>query len=200
MDFTDIKNAFEKKGYIVTCFETAAQAAEYLNEQIDNVTVAFGGSMTIKDMGLSAMLKSHNTFYSHWDTSSGLSEEEAIRRASTTEVYLSSANAMSKTGEIVNIDGTGNRVSSLAFGHKRVYYVVGKNKIADNLDAAIDRARNIASPLNAKRLNRKTPCVVDMKCHDCNSPERICRGMFITLVPMRGVQTEIVLINEDLGY
>ena len=110
---------------------------------------------------------------------------------------------MAKTGEIVNIDGMGNRIASTVFGHKKLYFIVGKNKIADDLDGAIWRARNIAAPLNAKRFNVKTPCVAHGggKCFDCKSPERICNGMVITMGKMSGVgEMEVVLIGEELGY
>ena len=142
------------------------------------------------------MLRTHNDFKWHWD---GNDRMEAI----ATDVYLSSVNGIAKTGEIVNIDGNGNRIASTVFGHKKLYLIVGKNKIADDLDGAIWRARNIASPLNAKRLNVKTPCAAHGggKCFDCKSPERICKAMRITWERPNGIpDTEVVLIDEDLGY
>ena len=121
----------------------------------------------------------------------------------TAPVYISSANGVAETGELVNIDGTGNRVAATLYGPEKVYFIVGLNKLAPTLEAAIWRARNIASPLNAKRLNRRTPCALSevMKCYDCQSPERICRGMTIHMGPMKGVgETIVVLIDEELGY
>ena len=121
----------------------------------------------------------------------------------TAPVYISSANGVAETGELVNIDGTGNRVSATLYGPEKVYFIVGLNKLAPDLEGAIWRARNIASPLNAKRLNRRTPCAMaeEMKCYDCRSPERICRGMTIHMGPMKGVgETVVVLIDETLGY
>ena len=86
------------------------------------------------------------------------------------------------------------------FGPQDVYFVVGRNKVTDNLHEAIDRARNVAAPLNAKRLNKKTPCVIDLKCHDCKGPERICRNMQILFKAPSGCKYHVIIINEDLGY
>ena len=119
----------------------------------------------------------------------------------TPDVYLSSANGLSETGEIVNIDGKCNRVAATLFGPKRCIFVCGVNKLRPDLQSAIERARNIAAPLNAKRLNRKTPCAVDGRCHNCKSPERICRAMVIHMgVPSGFESCEVVLIGEKLGY
>ena len=119
----------------------------------------------------------------------------------TPDVYLSSANGLSETGEIVNIDGKCNRVAATLFGPKRCIFVCGVNKLRPDLQSAIERARNIAAPLNAKRLNKKTPCAVDGRCHNCKSPERICRAMVIHMgVPSGFESCEVVLIGEKLGY
>ena len=196
MDFSELKANLEKKGYKVSCFAAKEEAAAYLNANIDGVTVASGGSITVKELGLADMLRTHNDFKWHWD---GNDRMEAM----ATDVYLSSVNGIAKTGEIVNIDGNGNRIASTVFGHKKLYLIVGKNKIADDLDGAIWRARNIAAPLNAKRFGVKTPCVAHGggKCFDCKSPERICKAMLITWERPNGIpDTEVVLIDEDLGY
>ena len=117
------------------------------------------------------------------------------------DIYISSVNGISENGEIVNIDNTGNRVAAISYGPKKVYLVVGKNKIAPTLEAAIYRARNIAGPLNAKRLKRKTPCALNAdRCYDCNSPERICRNLSVLWDKPTGAEYEIILINEELGY
>ena len=196
MDFSGIKANLEKKGYQVSCFATKEEAAAYLNGAIDGVTVASGGSMTVKELGLADMLRTHNDFKWHW-------EGDDRMAVLSTDVYLSSVNGIAKTGEIVNIDGMGNRIASTVFGHKKLYFIVGKNKIADDLDGAIWRARNIASPLNAKRLNVKTPCAAHGggKCFDCKSPERICKALMVFWERPNGIpDTEVVLIDEDLGY
>lgn len=200
MDFTNVKKALERKGFQVSVFETAAEAAVYLDKQIDGTTVSFGGSMTLKEMGMFEKLSTHNEMVDHWHVPEGADPNENRIKAMTTETYVSSVNGLAETGEIINIDGTGNRVAGTIFGHSRLFLVVGYNKIAPTCEEAIWRARNIAAPLNSKRLNRKTPCVADGKCHDCDSPECICNVMSIHRHPARGTATEVILINEQLGY
>lgn len=199
MDFTNIKDVLEKNGFVVKIFETAAEAADYLDREIDNTTVGQGGSLTVSRMGIMDRLAKHNQVWSHWNVPEGMSKDDVLQKAMVTDAYLCSVNGLAETGEIINIDGTGNRVAACLFGHKRLYYVVGKNKIAPTYDEALWRARNIAAPLNAKRLGRKTPCAVDGKCHNCSSPERICRGLTVTWKAMMGLHTEVLLVNEDLG-
>lgn len=199
--FSEIMKNLEDKGYKVSFFETSSDAAKYINSQIDNMSVAFGGSMTLKDMGLYESIKAHNNVLLHWIPDEGKTPADILKEAVSTEVYISSVNAIAKSGEIVNIDGTANRVASIFYGHKKVYLVVGKNKIAESCNDAIYRARNIAAPLNAKRLNRKTPCAEKGdKCYDCNSPERICCGLSVLWKKPGGCDYEIVIINEDIGY
>ena len=196
MDFDFIKTNLEKKGYKVSCFETKEEAAAYLNGQIDGVTVGCGGSMTVKELGLADMLRTHNDFKWHWE---GNDRMEAL----ATDVYLSSVNGISERGEIVNIDGVGNRLAGTLYGHKKLYFIVGKNKIADDLDGAIWRARNVAAPKNAIRFNVKTPCVASggAKCFDYRSPERICKALLVLWDRPDGIpDTEVVLIDEELGY
>ena len=192
---------FKKHGFDVSYFETKEEAAEYLNKEIDGVTVGFGGSVTISEMKLLEKLAPHNKLYNHWKVPAGMTKEEVFDMAMKTDVYLTSANGASETGELVNIDGTGNRVASTLFGHKKVYFIVGTNKFEENLDKAIFRARNISAPLNAKRLCRKTPCAVNGdKCYDCDSPERICRGLVVHYRKMTSCDIEVVIINEKLGF
>ena len=194
------KDALTARGFAVTCFPTAKEASDYLNKAIDQTTVGFGGSMTLKEMGLFESLSSHNEVAFHW-ASGSLSAEEARKKASEAEVYLLSLNALAESGELVNIDGACNRVASSVYGHKRVYFVVGKNKLAPDLESAIHRARNVAAPKNARRLGRKTPCAINAdRCYDCRSPERICRNLSVLYAPSMGVNMEIVLIDEELGY
>lgn len=185
----------EQRGYAVRHFATAQEAADYLDSQIDGCTVGFGGSVTLRDMALQPRLAAHNETFWHWDKST-------LAQAASAEVYLSSANGVAETGEIINIDGTCNRVSSILFGHKRVYLVVGANKVAPDYEKALWRARNVAAPKNAQRLHKHTPCAVKAdRCYDCQSPERICRGLVVLWeVPESVEHMEIVLVDQDLGY
>lgn len=194
-DYTALTKNLEERGFTPKVFATAAEAADYLDREIDGVSVGFGGSMTVQEMGLYPRLAAHNEAVWHWD-------KAGLDKAAATDVYICSVNGLAETGEIVNIDGTGNRVASTLFGHKRVYLVVGKNKLAPDYDRALWRARNIASPKNAQRLGVQTPCAAKGdKCYDCKSPQRICRGLVVLWEKPRSVERmEVVLIDEELGY
>ena len=193
--FDTVKKNLEARGFSVRTFATAAEAAAYLNEAIDGKTVGFGGSVTLKDMGLYELLGSHNEVHWHW-----VNGQEERKAAMGTQVYLSSANGLAETGEIINIDGSGNRVASTLYGHEKVYLVAGRNKIAPTYDEALFRARNVAAPKNAQRKQMKTPCAMQGDhCYDCRSPERICRGLVVLWGAMMGMETEVILVDEDLG-
>ena len=198
MAFEKVRENLEQRGFRVSTFATAAEAAAYLGGAIDGATVGFGGSITVQEMGLYEKLGTHNQVIWHWK-----GDPDAHTQAAQAQVYIASANGLAETGEIINIDGAGNRVASTLFGHQRVYFVIGRNKLAPTFEEALWRARNIAAPKNAQRLNKKTPCAVKGdRCYDCKSPERICRGLVVLWKPMMGMEesTEIVLVDEDLGY
>ena len=198
----NLKNTIEnieKNGFKVNYFETKEEAADYIASELSGKTIGIGGSKTIEVMGLYEKLSEKNEVFWHWKQNPA----EAREKAANAEVYLTSANAVAETGEIVNIDGNGNRVASMLYGHEKLMVIFGTNKIEETLEKAIYRARNIASPLNARRFQTKTPCVMSepMKCHDCNSPERICRGMSILMKKMNGIaENEVIIIGEELGY
>lgn len=197
----DIENAvknLEHRGFDVKRFENKEEACDYLTGKLTGATIGFGGSVTLKEMGLFEALSGKNTVWNHW-----VQEPlEARKNAAQAEVYIMSANGVAETGEIINIDGSGNRVASSLYGKKEVYIVVGINKFADNYDKALWRARNIASPKNAQRLNANTPCAKNGdKCYDCSSPGRICKGLVVLWGKMLGVgRMEVVIVNEALGY
>lgn len=195
-NFDTVKKNLEDRGYAVRAFKTGAEAAAYLDGVIDGRTVGFGGSLTLEQLGLYDALAKHNTVVWHWKQEAGPARREAM----FTQVYLTSANGLAETGEILNIDGIGNRVAATLFGHEKVYFVIGRNKVAPTYEEALWRTRNIASPKNARRLGKKTPCAVKGdRCYDCKSPERICRGLVTLWGPMMGMETEVLLVDEDLG-
>ncbi|MBR5128481.1 MAG: lactate utilization protein [Firmicutes bacterium] len=199
--FTKVKANLKNRGYEVNVFDTAMEAAAYLDLQIDGQKVGFGGSVTLKEMGLYEKLSRHNEVIWHNRIAKGVSDKEIRMEARTANIYVSSVNGLAETGEIINIDGTGNRVASIFYGHEKVYLVIGKNKLAKDYEDALWRARNIASPLNAKRLGAKTPCAVNAdRCYDCNSPQRICRGLLVLWEKPISTDIEIILVKEDLGY
>ena len=189
----------KRHGFEAVYFDTAAQAAEYVAGELKGMSVGIGGSKTVEAMGLYETLAEQGEVYWHWKQPT--SEERD--RAAHAQAYLSSANGISETGEIVNIDGMSNRVASTIYGHDRVVFVAGVNKLAPNLHAAIARAKNVASPLNARRFGKQTPCVLSepMRCHDCDCPDRICRTtVIIDRKPMGIARMDVVLIGEELGY
>ena len=196
MDIQKLEAGLTKRFFSFAHFETGAEAVAYLNEKIDDTTVGMGGSMTIRELGLYDARKTHNQVAWHMEP------EGKIAEANRAQVYISSLNGVAETGELINIDGVGNRVSAIAYGAKRVYFVIGRNKVAPDFEKALWRARNIAAPKNAARFQTKTPCVLkEARCFDCNSPERICKELLVLWQKPRPVkEMEIVLIDEDLGY
>ena len=195
MDYQKLKKNFERLNIVVSYFENREQAIGHLSSQLSGETIGIGGSITIQQIGLYDELIKNNKVLWHWK------DLDDRYRFSEFEAYFCSANAVSETGEIVNIDGGGNRLAATLFGPKKVYFVVGVNKITPDLASAIDRARNIAAPKNAVRLERGTPCTIDGKCHDCSSNNRICQALLIQMGGMSFCDhTELVIINEELGY
>lgn len=199
MNLENLQKNVEARGFSYRYFDTAAQAADYLAGSISGKTVGIGGSMTLLDMGIYERLQEDNDVAWHWKTPG----PETLAKAAAAQVYLTSVNGIAETGEIINIDGTGNRVAATLYDREKVYLVAGVNKVAPTYEEALWRARNIAAPLNARRLNRKTPCALkeEMKCYDCKSPERICNGLTVLWRKLGGVkECELVLIGQELGY
>jgi len=197
MDYSQIKQNFERHGFTTQFFATKEAACGYLVGILQNQTIGFGGSETLREMGLFEALEQNNVVIWH-NKIPGL----AVRKlANCSNVYITSANAITETGEIVNIDATGNRVAMTAFGPQFCYYIVGKNKITSTISEAYSRCKNVAAPLNARRLGAKTPCAVKGdKCYNCNSPGRICRIIsVIERVPL-GMTCEIIFVDEELGF
>jgi len=202
MELKNVETNLREAGYAVSIFDTADEACAYLDAQMDGKSVGFGGSVTLDQLGLYETLSRHNTVLWHWRMPADKNEAEVRAAAAAAEVYFSSVNALAESGEIVNIDNVCNRVAAILYGHEQVYLVLGENKIAPDLAGAIDRARNIAAPLNARRLNRHTPCAVgEPRCHDCRSPEKICGVMTVFFMPPTSIKEfHVILVDEDLGY
>lgn len=201
MDFTKVSDNLKSKGYKVSCFDSAAAAVAYLDEQIDNTDVGLGGSVTIDQMKLDEVLSRHNQVLWHHKIPKGQPTRDVRLQAARAQVYISSVNGLAETGEIINIDATGNRVAAITYGPERIYLVVGENKIAPDYESALWRARNIAGPKNAQRLGVDTPCAVKAdKCYDCKSPGRICRNLSVFWTAPAASNIEVLLIHEELGY
>lgn len=195
MDYEKLRENLKKRGFDLAVFPNRGLASDYLNREIDGVTVGVGGSMTVREMGLYDTLDTHNEVFWHM-------KEGRISDANAASVYISSLNGLAETGELINIDGVGNRVSATAYGAKKIYFVVGTNKLAPDFEKALWRARNIAAPKNAARFQTDTPCVTkEPRCFDCDSPDRICRELLVLWKkPRRTEKIEIVLMEESLGY
>lgn len=193
IDMDTVGKAFTRNGFAFQYFPTAAEAAAYIREKCSGKTVTLGGSITLKELGFPGAFDSSTTCFWHWLTPGVFKQNP--------DVYICSANALSETGEVVNIDGAGNRVAGTLFGPKECLFVCGTNKLCPDLPGALYRARNVAAPLNAKRLGSQTPCAADGKCHDCKTPARICRALTVLMAPPLSMKKcEIVLIGEKLGY
>ena len=204
----DIKKtikALERNKFVVHYFETGAEAVAYLKNRIQNKCVAIGDSRTLLEIGVHDALSEVNEDITDIQRPlPGESFRDTALRTMGRDVFLTSANALSQTGEMVNIDGTGNRVAASLFGSQEVFFVLGVNKITPDLASAIYRARNVAAPLNSKKNKKSSlnPCAtLDEKCYDCGSPDRICNALTIYYKKMRNMQTmEIIIINESLGF
>ena len=168
----------------------------------DGSSISWGGSMSIRDTGLTAELKEAGKYHIY-DREEAKNEEEKLniyRKAFECDFYLSSVNAISEDGVIVNIDGNGNRVAAITWGPKRVIFVVGMNKIARDVNTAWERARSTAAPINAARFDINTPCQKDGVCHSCHSPQSICNYIHFLRNSHPEKRHIVILVGEDLGY
>ena len=195
MDLEKTVSNLKSRGFGVSCFLTAEEAVDYLSGQISGVSVGIGGSKTVDQIGLYDRLCKNNEVFWHWKNSA----PDTRQKANAADIYISSANAISEDGEILNIDGMGNRLAGQIWGHKKVYIVSGTNKICPDFESALFRARNIAAVQNCKRFANNQPCQIDGKCHDCRVPSRVCRALLVLWEPMMGMETEIILIDQELG-
>lgn len=193
------KEALERNGFKATVFNGVDKAKQALLQDIgQDESIAFGGSITIEEMGLYEEFKERgNKTYWHWNTKDGQAQLKAARDA---DIYISSTNALTLDGQLLNMDGVGNRVASMFYGHKRVYIIVGRNKLSQDLEEARQRIKNIAGPKNAQRLGKNTPCAITGKCNDCDSTDRICNVEVIIHKNPMATDINIILIDEDLGY
>lgn len=193
--------ALEKNGMKVKYFEDSQSAVGYLLDNIKpEATVGIGGSITVKSLGIpEKLIEKGNKVFFHWLESTPEGASQARTKAKSADVYLSSTNAVTEAGQLVNIDGTGNRVSTMIFGPQKVYIICGVNKITKNLDAALERIKSNTYK-NARRLKLDTPCSHTEKCNDCRSPQRMCN--VTTIIDRRpgGIDMEVMIVGQELGY
>jgi len=193
--------ALEKNGFEPRYFEESEDAIGALLEEISREeTVGFGGSMTVLGLKIQEILEGRgNKVYTHNGVSDPQMKKEMLKAAMFADVYLTSANAITEDGKLINIDGTGNRLSSMLFGHDRVIYICGINKLAKDYDAAMVRIKQVACKKNVARLNLDTPCRYG-ECNDCNSKQRICNATLVMEKKMTTARALVYIINEELGY
>ena len=201
-DIDVLSKNLTKKGFRFSYFETEKEAISFIINLIpDQASIGFGGSVTVKETGLlDALVSADKYTLLHRELCKDISAGELYKKMHNADWYISSTNALCLSGDLVNIDGRANRVAAMLNGPKNVVVICGKNKIVSNIQAGIERTRNVATPLNCRRLNKKTPCAVTGKCMDCNSPDTICRATVIHHHPTSDTNVHIVLINKDFGY
>ena len=161
-------------------------------------SVTMGGCMSAREIGLVDALK--NGPYDFIDRDQYSDKRAAMLAAYDADIYLTSANALTRDGIMVNIDGNANRVSAIAQGPRKVIVIAGMNKICDDLDSAMKRARNVAAPMNAQRFGLSTPCSVNGSCFDCKSPDTICCQFLITRYSRHADRIHVILVNDTLGF
>lgn len=190
-------------GFLASYVDTKEEAlSEVLGIIPEDASVGIPGSVTIREIGALEKLRERGcTVIHHWDPS--LSPEQRLKTLEDellADFFLTSSNAVTLDGMLVNIDGNGNRVSGMAWGRNTLIFVIGLNKVAGTVDEAISRTRNLATPPNALRLGVETPCSKTGHCVDCNSPSRVCRALLILERATGGRKTHVILVGEDLGY
>ena len=199
---TTMKN-LEKRHFECHYCKTAQEAVKLASELVpSDSTVSFGGSMTLAESGMADILKQRSDITLLDRSKAGSPEEvkEIYHKSLNADYYFMSSNAITLEGELINTDGTGNRVAALIYGPKNVILLAGMNKVAHTLEEGIMRVRNVASPINANRLGRKTPCASTGSCADCLSPDCICSHTVITRRSAPANRIKVILIGEALGY
>jgi hypothetical protein len=206
---TKIENTLKSlkaNGFEAIYEPTKEKAVSKLLELIPkDATVGLGGSVTLREMNIPDILRERgNKVADHWVArQKGASFEDVLkirRQQINSDVFITSTNALTETGELINIDGGGQRVAAMIFGPKKVYVVAGINKIVRDVNEGLWRASNVASPINAKRLNRNTPCVKSGTCSDCRTEDRICRATTIIHRKLRCTELAVLIVGEELGY
>lgn len=203
----EMKNALEENNFEVFLVQNrAAVKAVVLDQILPEVrpqSISWGGSVTFVESGLYEALKSRSDteILDTYDKSFSPEESyERRRRSLLVDLFITGTNAVTEAGQLVNLDMIGNRVAALTFGPKHVVVIVGRNKIVEDVPAAMYRIKEYAAPVNTMRLEKRTPCVKTGYCEDCKGPDRICNTWTITDKSYPKGRVKIVLVNEELGY
>jgi hypothetical protein len=198
-----VMKSLEKRSFSVYYGTDSAAACKKIVQKIPrSATVGIGGSVTIRELGIIEKLeKRGNTVIHHWKKGFTEDTDRSVRiQEGSADYYLTSANAITLSGDIINIDGVGNRVAAMIYGPKHVIIVAGYNKIVSSIDEGMKRSKHIAGVLNAKRVRAKTPCVQTGICVDCNAQQRICRVTTILQYQPFHTDITVMLVNEELGF
>ena len=196
-----VKNLKSRHFEAYYCPDSASALAKALELIPEGASVGWGGALSAQQIGLIDAVKSGN--FAAIDRDAATTPEErtqALKRCLTADVFLCGANALSLDGQMVNIDGTGNRVAAIAYGPDTILVIAGMNKVCDTLDDAVTRARTVAVPMNKQRFPFKTPCEVTGACADCKSEESICNQILITRNCRPAGRIKFVLVGEELGF
>lgn len=195
-------NNLKRNGFGVKYFQYGKEAAAAIIEEIQpDESVGFGGSVTVGSLGIYESLKERgNPVFWHSRVSEGEDKKEIYKNSANADIYISSTNAITEEGSLVNIDGTANRISGILYGHKKTFIVASVDKIVRNYEEAIIRIKTVVAPANAKRLKKNTPCASLGKCMNCTSPDRICKATLIIDRQPGGVPITLFLVDEKLGY
>jgi len=191
----------ERRHFIPHSAANGAEAKELALSLIGSGKVGCGGSVTVRDMGLPDALRAQGAeVYFHWEHDAAR-RPEIFQKAAAADWYLASSNAITRDAKLINIDGTGNRVAGMFSGPKKVLLIIGKNKFAETLEGAMARVKDVACPLNGKRLDLPTPCAATGKCANCYSPRRMCSvTTIIEAKPGLLEELHLILVDEELGY
>jgi hypothetical protein len=195
--------ALEKNGFKAVLFDDRQRALEWLCAEAEGIgRVGIGGSMTLAELGLIDRLEAagKTVLFHNRPELAQEARRQIMQEQLGCDLFVASTNALTVGGHLVNIDATGNRVCSMAFGPRKVIVVAGSNKISMNIESALKRVKEVACPPNARRLGFDTPCAKTGLCNDCNSPQRICRITTIIERRPRATDLQVCLINENLGY
>ena len=196
-----VKNLKSRHFEAYYCPDSASALAKALELIPEGASVGWGGALSAQQIGLIDAVKSGN--FAAIDRDAATTPEErtqALKPCLTADVFLCGANALSLDGQMVNIDGTGNRVAAIAYGPDTILVIAGMNKVCDTLDDAVTRARTVAAPMNKQRFPFKIPCEVTGACADCKSEESICNQILITRNCRPAGRIKFVLVGEELGF
>ena len=201
-----LKENLEKNNFEVFVAESLQDVRSIVMDtllpRIKPTSISWGGSMTFVASGLYDELKNSQSITVLDTFDKDISAEENMerrRRSLLVDLYITGTNAVTEDGILVNLDMIGNRIAALTFGPKEVILIIGRNKIAPDLEEAMDRVKDLAAPANAMRLDKKTPCIKTASCHECSTPDRICNTWTITQKSFPKGRVKIILVNADAG-